>query len=1127
MRRRLFLGCLAALLILSRPLPAAEPAKQPGVTAVTPALVTASTIESRLKEVEASNSLDEVTRAALIDSLNKALGNLETVAANQTAADTYAGTVKAAPQQAREIRQQLEQKKRDDPGVTVQATAELPFAEVEAELLQEKANLAAVEARLADLETQLEASKTRPSTVQQLLAEAKRKRQDLESMLNLPAPEGELPGVTEVRGWAQTTRIAALRSEIVMLDQELLSLPMRTGLLEAQRDEIQYTVERIGERVSRLEAMAGRQGKAEARQAEAEARAAVYDAAGKHPLVQELAEQNAALTVEISTLAARLKQASAGDNAVTGEAKRIEDNYRTAREKLEVAGLSEILGEVLLRQRQTLPDQRDLARVIRRLEQEGARSTLGQIQFTDDYKGLRNINDFVSGRTAGLEPAVAGQVGADLAELANARRLLLEKAISISKSLSRALSELEADNRRLLATTEDFDNFLAEKLLWIRSSPRPNLATLQTIPGQITDLLSPAHWIEAVMLFADRVVRSPLSMLLLGVVGVLLLKSQRQLVLLRALGKEVGKPSQDRFSFTLKALGLTLLLAAPLPLLLAVPGWVLLSVTEAPQFTRAVATALLQVTPTFLYLQFFSVMCVHGGVAERHFRWPDPIPRQLRRGFRRLMAVFLPTVFTLVLLSNHEQQGFQGGLERVLMAIALVVVAVFFYRLSKLLIQHATEPVRLRYLWLTLTVAAPLVLAMAAVGGYIYTAGKLGGSLLLTLWFVFGLVILHQLVARWLLLTRRRLALQAIRERMLAVQEEKAPVDSEMEGMPAATDSPELNLEDMSEESRKLLNTLLVIIGIVGIWLIWSDVLPAFSVLDEVVLWHHTAVVAGTETIAPVTLANIGLAVLIAIVTYVAMKRLPALQEILLLQRVRMSASARYTVTTLTTYMIVGVGLLAFFNVIGADWSKLQWLFAALSVGIGFGLQEIVANFISGLIILFERPIRVGDVVTIGDTNGVVTRIQIRATTIRTWDRQELLVPNKEFITGRLLNWSLSDQTTRVKVPVGVAYGTDVQQAMELMNEAAIENEHVLDDPAPSIIFDAFGDNALNLVLRCFVGTQDIRLTTITQLHEAVNEKFNAAGISIAFPQRDVHLDTSRPLNVRFRKDDDAGDAAT
>jgi potassium efflux system protein len=149
----------------------------------------------------------------------------------------------------------------------------------------------------------------------------------------------------------------------------------------------------------------------------------------------------------------------------------------------------------------------------------------------------------------------------------------------------------------------------------------------------------------------------------------------------------------------------------------------------------------------------------------------------------------------------------------------------------------------------------------------------------------------------------------------------------------------------------------------------------------------------------------------------------------------------------------------------------------------------------------------------------VVTRIQIRATTIRTWDRQELLVPNKEFITGRLLNWSLSDQTTRIKVPVGVAYGSDVQKAMSLMDAAARENEHVLAEPNPSIIFEAFGDNSLNLVLRCFVGAQDVRMTTITQLHEAINEKFNNAGISISFPQRDVHLDTLKPLDVRISRD--------
>ena len=236
-----------------------------------------------------------------------------------------------------------------------------------------------------------------------------------------------------------------------------------------------------------------------------------------------------------------------------------------------------------------------------------------------------------------------------------------------------------------------------------------------------------------------------------------------------------------------------------------------------------------------------------------------------------------------------------------------------------------------------------------------------------------------------------------------------------------------------------------------------------------------------------------------------------------------MTSGSRYTAKTLYTYAIVGIGMVAFFNVVGMDWSRVQWLFAALSVGIGFGLQEIVANFISGLIILFERPIRIGDVVTIGETEGAVSRIQIRATTIRTWDGMELLVPNKEFITGRLLNWTLSDQITRLKIPVGIAYGSDVQKAMSLMDAAARKNETILDDPAPYIVFNGFGDNALSLELRCYVGVQGHRIPAVTNLHEEINRAFNEAGISISFPQRDVHLDTSSPLDVRIHRDDGQG----
>jgi potassium efflux system protein len=192
---------------------------------------------------------------------------------------------------------------------------------------------------------------------------------------------------------------------------------------------------------------------------------------------------------------------------------------------------------------------------------------------------------------------------------------------------------------------------------------------------------------------------------------------------------------------------------------------------------------------------------------------------------------------------------------------------------------------------------------------------------------------------------------------------------------------------------------------------------------------------------------------------------------------------------------------------------------AALSVGIGFGLQEIVANFISGLIILFERPIRVGDLVTVGDVDGTVTKIRIRATTITNWDRKEYIVPNKEFITGRLMNWTLSNPINRVVIVVGIAYGSDTEKARELLLKVAHEHPAVMEDPPPVAAFDGFGDNSLNFVLRCFLPNFDNWVNNKTDLYMAIDKAFRKAGISIAFPQRDIHFDTGQPLDVRIVPD--------
>ena len=221
-------------------------------------------------------------------------------------------------------------------------------------------------------------------------------------------------------------------------------------------------------------------------------------------------------------------------------------------------------------------------------------------------------------------------------------------------------------------------------------------------------------------------------------------------------------------------------------------------------------------------------------------------------------------------------------------------------------------------------------------------------------------------------------------------------------------------------------------------------------------MWTQKGLVDGVETILPVTLADILLAALVGAGTVIASKNLPGLMEIAVLQRLTLQPGSRYAINTLTGYIVITIGVVSVLNIIGWNWSQIQWLVAALSVGLGFGLQEIVANFVSGLIILFERPVRVGDTVTVGQLTGTVSRVRIRATTITDWDRKEIIVPNKAFITEQVVNWTLADPITRVVVPVGISYGSDVELAQKVMEDTLKSLPLVLDEPeATGLILSA------------------------------------------------------------------------
>jgi potassium efflux system protein len=293
-----------------------------------------------------------------------------------------------------------------------------------------------------------------------------------------------------------------------------------------------------------------------------------------------------------------------------------------------------------------------------------------------------------------------------------------------------------------------------------------------------------------------------------------------------------------------------------------------------------------------------------------------------------------------------------------------------------------------------------------------------------------------------------------------------------------------------------------------GMWFIWADAVPALGVLDRIELWHVTSEGSTAEAITTlaISLTDVINAILVIILTAALTRHLPSLVELAILRQLRMSYGERYAVSTIIRYVTIAIGVGLTFSMLGLGWSKFKWMAAALSVGLGFGLQEIFANFISGLILLFERPIRVRDYVTVNGTSGEISRIQIRATTITDWDNKELLIPNKQFVTGELVNWTLTSSILRVVISVGIAYGSDTKKAEEVLLRVAKAYRLTLTDPEPTAFFTDFGDSALNFELRVFIANAEQFRLAKHELNMAVDAAFREAGIVIAFPQLDLHV---------------------
>jgi potassium efflux system protein len=621
---------------------------------------------------------------------------------------------------------------------------------------EEIADLTAVEAALVVLEAKLDAATRRPVDIRARIAAARSLMEDLASKPRDDSALSQTPQIEEATRWASETRLDALRTEIAMLDQELLSHTARNELLKAQRDEATHEASRIHQRIDVLRAAAGERRHLETELAMTQARAEL---------------------VELDKLSAR-------ERGRPGTAQ-IDKAHRNARRKLELEGARAPVGMAILAERRQFPNTTEFAKERRGLSRSIVVVSLRLIDAEEDRRALTDVGAYLNGRIAEAgEGRLDSPLRRELESLATTRRSLLDRAIANDVALQRRLYELDDALHRLTDRMTAYDEFLAKRLLWVRSTRAIDAAALARLPSELTDYMSPGPWLETARESAVRLVRAPaFSLIVLLAFGLGWGRGRFRASLVEC-GRSVGRVPEDSMRSTFKALGFSLLLAAPVPLALGAVGGALSTAGDAAAFASAVGSALLKTASWISLPIVMRALFLPGGVANRHFGWNDGVLAELRRHLAWFVGLAFPLYFVLRTSLVVEPPAYAGG------TLTFLCFAGIMAGLLALIIgtAHPTKGSvrqflatrsggaqwRWRYVGFPLVVLLPVALVALGWFGYAYTAQELMRRLFQSIWLLLPVWLGAALVRRWLLMTGRRLASQETLENRGAVPPPRA-----------------------------------------------------------------------------------------------------------------------------------------------------------------------------------------------------------------------------------------------------------------------------------------------------------------------------------------------------------------
>ena len=1103
---------------------------------------TISEIENTLETIQSDDNLTEDQKNQIKGFLETAKVALANATKNKEAEALFRAEFENAAQTLESLEQQIaEQQALVEPkskGSDDEPMREEALVKLEQALLTKESRVSALRSELEGYETGLQNLATRQVAAPDELTETREKLGELTAQIT-ELGDAQLDRVGEARRTSLVAQRYSNATRLGALEREIAGLSERAEILTARRNLAELKLEGVDTEVKYLQDKTG-QGRAnEAAQVRDDALSTLTLYAESHPVVQELARSNVALADSLVALASDANFISKRGATVRSRLDDVESDLRVARDFIGLGDLDRQAGATLRRLSNQLQapqaiknnintTQKTLIALTQRrlIAQDTLRDLqIGRPDFNRALERARLVDPSLTVLTAGDETSYE--------TLYTQHRDMLLRVSSASTTRINEIVELQNQQKGLLTSTVELKDLLDEKLLWVPSSTPVNLAWPKKVIKGAFLLFSTEH-INLVVreAISQSILLFPFMLIFIIVLSSIIFMRSRLWADIYERGKMVGDVSNDSFWHTPRVVLACILIALPVPLVfLMIAGLFEISSSPDPLIDN--------VQETFSYLAVFSLFFLtwrawdkDKSLFDTHFKFSDIIRQSLRKNFL-WFAPFTGVATALVGFSEGSPtREIAEGFSLFAFIISALALAILSYRIiydrqekRNSFADNDTPFKKYNIVLGAVFVAGPLLSIGMAASGYYDTSTKFLWRLFVSGWLVLLTYVLYGFIHRTVLVAQRRLALrEAVSKRDAAVlarqQKAEAAERGDIPSAPPPIDTSQIDIKAISRQSSQLLNTL-VVLGFAGLmWLTWSDLLPALSIFNDVVLGSYTGQVfdeAGAiiDTKIPITLWNLVQSAVILILTYIAAKNLPGFLEVFVLNRAGIDAGTRYAVRTILGYVIIAVGIVIGFDRLGLQWSQLRWIVTGLSVGIGFGLQKIIANFISGLIILFERPIRIGDYVTIGEQSGTVSRIKIRATTLSDLDNREILIPNEALISERVTNWTLSNSVTRLIIPVGIAYGSDTDKARDIMLDALKANPKVLDTPAPNVLFTGFGDSSLDFQLRVFLSNFEDRWPVTHTIHTEVNKALEGAGISIPFPQTDLHIVSQNgPLEI-------------